>query len=309
MFDAVLPVFAIIILGYILRRRGLWQPQADASLISLTIYITYPALILSKMVQDATLRDWRNAVIPALLAAGFMLLGMVVAWVFAGIIGLRDRRIRAPFALACSIQNYGYLPLPILHQLYPSDSWAGVLFVYSLGVECVLWTLGVRLLAGKAGHRLKNLINPVVLSVLAGVGIVLLGLERWMPNWSLNFLTMLGNASFPLGIMMFGVSLADVTQEPGWYRDWKTPSAAIFLRLLALPAAMLALGHVFSPGVEFSRVLAVQAAMPAAVFPLILTRQYGCDEPTCVRVIVGTTLASLVSIPLLLPHFLRWMGQ
>jgi predicted permease len=48
--------------------------------------------------------------------------------------------------------------------------------------------------------------------------------------------------------------------------------------------------------------------MPAAVFPIILARQYGGDPATAVRVVVVTSLGGLVTIPLWLQAGLSWLG-
>ena len=55
----------------------------------------------------------------------------------------------------------------------------------------------------------------------------------------------------------------------------------------------------------FRHVIAVQSAMPAAVFPMILARRYGGDEATAMRVIVITTLVSLLTIPFAVKLALR----
>jgi malate permease and related proteins len=49
---------------------------------------------------------------------------------------------------------------------------------------------------------------------------------------------------------------------------------------------------------ELRRVLYIQAAMPSAVFPIILARHYGGDPATAVRVVVATSVLGLITIPL-----------
>ena len=40
------------------------------------------------------------------------------------------------------------------------------------------------------------------------------------------------------------------------------------------------------------------AAMPAAVFPIIMARHYGGHAPTALRIVIGTTVIGLLTIPL-----------
>ena len=70
---------------------------------------------------------------------------------------------------------------------------------------------------------------------------------------------------------------------------------------------MLGLARVLPCSVELKRVLVVQAAMPAGVFPIVLSRLYGGDPATAVRIVAGTTLLSLVTIPLWIRWGLSWL--
>ena len=60
--------------------------------------------------------------------------------------------------------------------------------------------------------------------------------------------------------------------------------------------------------VELKRVLVVQAAMPSAVFTIVVARHYGGHAPTAVQVVLATTVASLLSAPLVLAWGIQWLG-
>lgn len=106
---------------------------------------------------------------------------------------------------------------------------------------------------------------------------------------------------------MFGTSMTDLLESPGWHKNWRTPLGAVLLRLLVLPLTMIYLTHWLQPGIHFRHIVSVQAAMPAAMIPLIMAKRYGGDEPTAVRVILFTTLVSLVTIPLVVQAALQWL--
>jgi predicted permease len=59
--------------------------------------------------------------------------------------------------------------------------------------------------------------------------------------------------------------------------------------------------------VELKRVLVVQAAMPAAVFPIVLARHYGGQPLVAVQVVLATTALGLLVIPLWLSLGLAWI--
>ena len=60
--------------------------------------------------------------------------------------------------------------------------------------------------------------------------------------------------------------------------------------------------------VELRRVLIVQAAMPSAVFSIVLARHYGGHTATAVQVVLATTLVSLVSTPFVITAGMRLLG-
>jgi predicted permease len=48
--------------------------------------------------------------------------------------------------------------------------------------------------------------------------------------------------------------------------------------------------------------------MPAAVFPIIMARHYGGDPPTALRVVMSTSAASILTIPLWLRFGIKFAG-
>ena len=55
------------------------------------------------------------------------------------------------------------------------------------------------------------------------------------------------------------------------------------------------------------RRITIQAAMPAAVFPIILARHYNGHPLTAVQVVIFTTLGSILTMPLIISLALRWI--
>lgn len=294
---ATLPVFLIMALGYGLRRWGRMPVAGDGTLISLMVNVTYPAYILNAVIVSPALRQPGNVVPPVFWGAAFVVVGLGIGWLVAPLCGLAKGSGRRTFALATSVQNYGYLPIPLMEAVMPDTSWKGVVFVYTLGLELTIWSLGVMMLSGNWRQGMKQVLNPVVGSIILGVVLNALRLDAFYPRWMFRFLEMVGACAFPLGILLSGATLYDLLQQRGALADWKTPLGAVVLRLLVMPAVMLAVACLVPMTTTLREVLAVQAAMPAAVFPIIMARRYGGHEPTAVRVLVFTTAVSFFTIP------------
>jgi len=300
---AILPVFIIIFLGLFLRRARALTAEADQTLTRLTVNVLYPLLVLSKTHNNPTLRDPANVLWPALLGLGFVLLALGAAYLLAPLFGVREERDRRTFGLTTGIQNYGFVAIPVLTLVFQgSDETLGVLFAHSLGVEVALWTAGILLLTGALRNPLRCLLTPPLLSIVLGLLLNAFGLGSALPGFVTTVFEQLGNTAIPLSLLLIGASIHDLTKDGSWLGPWRMSLGACLIRLALVPAAMLAV-VAFAPITEdLRRVLVVQAAMPAALFPIILSRHYGGNPQTAVQVVIVTTVVSILTIPLVLMY-------
>jgi malate permease and related proteins len=54
-------------------------------------------------------------------------------------------------------------------------------------------------------------------------------------------------------------------------------------------------------------VLVIQAAMPAAIFPIVVAKAHHGYMPTALRVVLGTSAIGLITIPLWIGFGLQWI--
>ncbi len=83
---------------------------------------------------------------------------------------------------------------------------------------------------------------------------------------------------------------------------------AVILRMAILPLLFLVFARVLPASTELKRVMVLEAAMPAAVFPIVMARHYGGDAATALRVVISTSVVSLVTIPLWIRFGLKFVG-
>lgn len=175
-----------------------------------------------------------------------------------------------------------------------------MLFALGLGVEVGMWTAGVAILGGRKISRdtLRLLCNPPLIAVAAALLLNLGGVNSLVPSALDAAWHMLGVCAVPIGLLLTGALLADHATLGVLKTGWSTTALGLAVRLGALPAIMLSAALFLPLDTALRQVLVVQAAMPSAVFPIILTRLHHGDMPTALRVVIGTSLASLVTIPL-----------
>jgi predicted permease len=124
----------------------------------------------------------------------------------------------------------------------------------------------------------------------------------------MDFVHSLAVCAIPLGLVLIGVTLANFIDEPSALFDSKVSLGAIVLRQGILPLGFLALAKYLPFSIELKRVIVVQGAMPAAVFPIVLAQHYGGRPLTAVQVVLGTQAAAIVITPLWLRAGLAWVG-
>ncbi len=305
----IVPVFALIAIGVLVRRVHWVEGEAETSLIRLVVNLCYPCLIFESVAGNAALREPQNLLLPPLVGFGITFLGIRAGLLVAHLIGLHVGTGLRTFALAVGITNYGYLPIPIMEAMWGPES-RGVLLVHNVGVEVAIWTVGILVLSGeslRAGWR--RLVSPVLISLALGVACNLLGLTPRLPVAFTTTLHALAVCGIPLGLIMTGVNLANYLHAPRELFDVKTSAAAMLLRLGVLPPLMLALAALAPFSLELKRVLIVQAAMPTAVISIILARLYGGHPRTAVQIVLGTTALGIVVIPLWLRLGLAWIAR
>ncbi len=306
---AVAPVFIIIGLGWIIRRIGWLTEEADASLLRVIVNLLYPCLILDTILGNRALEKAGNVLLAP--AAGFatVALGYALSYFAAPLFGAGEPRQRRTFAFTTGIYNYGYLALPIAQTRFGAET-SGVLFIHNVGVEVALWTVGITIISGATkGVGWRQIFNAPVVAIMCAAVLHFAGARNWMPGVILTAIHSLGATAIPLGVILTGATFADQMRDLSAETRPITTLGACLLRLVVLPLLMLALARWLPCPSELRRVIVIQAAMPCALIPVILSKHYGGDPATALRIILVTSAVGLLTIPFWLQLGLRWIGE
>ncbi len=305
---ATLPIFSIVAAGLVLRKVDWLTEDADQSLLRLNINVLYPSLILDSALGNPALSRWRNLVLAPLVGFATVACGLLLALAARRLTGLRDSRARGTFAVTVGIYNYGYVPLPLTLLLFGSGT-VGVLFVHNVGVEIGLWTLGVALLSGGTpGRDWRKLINAPLMAIALALILNALGLSSHVPRVILTIVHWFGQSAIPMALLLIGAVIADHLHEFHAKSGGRVIATALVLRLGVLPMLFLLLAKHLPASIELKRVMVNEAAMPSAVFPIVMSRHYGGDPATALRVVLSTSLAGLVTIPLWVHFGMKFVG-
>lgn len=301
-----LPVYLMMGTGALLRKTGVLPAEADKGLMKLSVAVLTPALIIERVAGNPAVMQ----PLPVLMAAGLgfalVVFGISLSYALAPLIGLRVHEGRRTFGVSCGLQNYGFVAIPIVTALFPDKGTLGVLFTFTLGIELACWTACVGMLTGFDKAPLKLALNPPVITILSSLLLNFTGLHGYIPQVAHNTLGMLGGCAVPLAVLLIGASIADIWGQERM--NWKIAVLSPVLRLGVIPLAFLA-AAVFLPLTnELKRILIVQAAMPSAVFNIVIARLYGGHPATAVQCVLATTVVSCVTTPFVIAWALKWLG-
>lgn len=291
------PIFALILLGAALARGGVpgagFWPAAER----LNYMLLFPALLVATL-ADAPLSD------PALLRlGGAVVLTILIA--FALLVIFRRLRPMPASRFGPSVQGVirfnTYLGLAVTASLAGPAGVERAAVLLAIAVPLVN-VLSIAALteagAGAAGtlRRMARAIwtNPLILACVLGFALALGGVG--LPFGADRFMGLLGQASLPLGLLTVGAALRPAAVG----RDVAALAGVGVARLVLMPVLAAGVAWALALGGTEALVLIVFAAIPTAPTAYVLTTQLRGDGPYMAGLITSQTLASALTLPLIL---------
>ena len=307
---ASVPIFLIVAVGYVTRICSLVTEESEQSIMRLTVNVLVPCFIVSRVPGNEALQ--KSEVVFAALGAGIAItiIGLIIAKALGHSLKIAPDGVNT-FCVSSAIQNYGFIPIPLIEALFPKEhaiETTGVLFVHNLGVELVMWTVVIILLSGSMQGAWRRLINGPTIAILLGLLLNATGLHQQIPAFVVDAVSRIGACAIPIGLILCGATLTGVIQKESLKFDAKIVSGSLLLRFVLLPMLILAAASLLTFSRELREVLIIEAAMPGAIFPIILAKHFGGKPAIAVQVCAVTTLASVLLTPLVLLVAFSWFG-
>lgn len=296
--DIVLPVFGIILLGYLARRTELLgQPSTDG-LNRFVYYIALPPLLFlttARLAPDEALHWPFIATYSAGLAIT-MVLAAVAARMF---FGHRDIAGTTLHVMAAGFSNTVYLGVALFQAAFGDEGTLPAVLAALIGnFFLVPPALALLELSGRRpGQRVHRVIlrtlfaNPVVTSMLLGFAWSMLELP--LPRPGERLLALLAGAAgpaalFALGMSLYGFPLRRGGGEVAWL---------VVAKLAIQPLVTALIVYWIWPLEPFWADSAVlMAAIPTGATVFVLAQQYGYFEQRSAVVIVATTVLSVIPL-------------
>ena len=294
--NATLPVFAVMVLGWMLKRVGFLTEEFTTVADKLVFKVALPAMLFLDIAEMDPSQ---------LLDGKFVLYGFVVTLVsILGIWGLtkifmKDKTQVGAFVQGAYRSSAAVLGIALITNVYGNAGYAPLMILASVPLYNVFAVVILVLEAGGGGKldaaRMKNVLlnvvkNPILIGIFLGAPFAVLQIP--IPAMAEKTLSMLSNLATPLALLAIGAAFVwgDALKKA------KPTVLAVLIKLVVLPALFLP-AAVFL-GFRDAQLMAILIMLgsPSTPSGYIMAKQMGNDHVLANGIVVLATLLAAVTI-------------
>ncbi len=299
----VLPIFALIFIGWLAGWRGMLGPAASAEISRFVVLLALPALLFNVVAGARSAELWQPGYIAAFTIASSlsMAVSVIVALRLHG--SLADAAIEG---LNAGYPNIGYVGIPLAVMtfgqpgLLPASIGAIITMCVTFASTIVMVEIALHrdVPAGgvvlKVAGRLAR--NPILIAPVMAAPFPLLGLA--VPPPIDTTMKLLGAAASPCALVALGLFFA--ARRPSPDKSYGYTAYLVVAKLVVHPALAWFFGrYVFDLSPFWTSALVLMCALPSGTGSFMLAESYGRDATLSSRTIVITTLVSIISLALI----------
>ncbi|MFN3934215.1 AEC family transporter [Parvibaculum sp.] len=298
---ALIPIFLVIALGFVIRRMDFPGEAFWAPLDQMNYYVLFPALLCYTLAV-AEIRLGEVGAMAAVLAAGMMSM-VALLMLSKRFLPMTGPEFSSVFQGA--VRWNSFVALAAIASLWgkPGLALAAVAVAVMVPIANVVSVTVLTRYAGAtpAGPAaIAKLLskNPLILACVAGIALNLTGIG--LPGPLATTFKIVGDASLTLGLLTVGAGLQIVNVlEKKWIVLYTSA-----LKLVAMPLMMMGFCILFGVDELARLVVLICAAVPGATSSYMLARQLGGDMHLMASLITGGTILAVATMPIML----WWLG-
>jgi predicted permease len=300
-FSTIIPVFGVVILGWLARRKGFMPPEFVGPANRLVYYLAIPALIFRAVAGASFRTDFNLEVLLVTLVSA--ILAYLAAWLIGRRINWPSGRI-GTFIQCAGHGNHGYIGLPVAFYflgesgLAKTSILASFLFILqNILSVVVLQTFALGSEASEPRGRLvagKLIRNPIIVSALAGMLVTMLAIP--IPTSLNRFLEIMSGMAPPMALLLIGTSISLSVMRRNLY----SVLGSVCIKIIALPT--LGLGLFTALGVPPGEYIPglILLATPTATVAYVMSKEIQGDAAFAGAAISTSTIFSAFTYLVLL---------
>ncbi len=300
-FESILPIFAIIMLGFALRKCNFVPGEHWRIIEELCFWLFFPALLAETLIKadlaSIELGPFTFTLLATITSVGTLALAL---WPLLKK-NWGTKRSQFSTIFQTTTRWHGFIALAIVLKLYSSDG--GALIAVALAVLVpILQISSILVLLAFSSHQridlwqvLKTLLtNPIIWGVITGLSINLIKIPVYEPI--MTILDLLGRAALGTSLLAIGAGLS--------MRAALKPSRELWVgligKLVATPIIMAGWAIFFEVSSLAFSILMICAAVPTAMNGYLLAKKMGGDAQLYAAISTVQTVLSFMTIPLVL---------
>jgi predicted permease len=294
LFNGVLPIFAISVIGYVCGRLKVFDFGSAMILNKFVMFIAVPILGF-KLLSETSLFD-----VPIELLFGYLISETcvyLITFVVARKVFSLDVREAFLLGLAAALTNHVLFILPISEILLGKSANLPIVAIISMDGMLILSgaIIAMDIMTARdqewRSTTIKIATNPPILGMIAGLIYGLSGLSV-APNVGI-FISNISSTASPVLLFALGVILSAKQEEI----IVSLSNLIVAVKLILHPIiAYFILSILFVLPVELAKPAVMVAATPCGVMSFMLAMNYGVKVDNIARVILISSLLSLLTI-------------
>ena len=289
--NATMPVFLVIVLGYILKQIGLFTDEFCRVGNKYVFLVALPVLLFRDIAQTNLYEDFELSFV--LYCAGVTTLVFLGVWFLAAHI-LKDKSLVGAFAQASVRSSAAILGIAFVENMYGNAGLAPLMIVSAVPLFNIYSVIILTFSANGGQHGteairkacINVLKNPIIIGIVLGLPFSLLRIE--IPTIPLKMIESVGATATPLALLVVGAGFEGTKA----LAKIKPTLWATAIKLVFLPAVFLPLGL---QDAELVAAL-IMLGSPTTVSCYVMATNMGNDGELSTSIIVLTTLLSSVTL-------------
>lgn len=298
-YEVIIPILLVAGFGFWFGRAMKPDPR---TLSRIAIYLFSPALVFRSS-ANSTLAAGEIGQIVICVALLFTIIALM-GWLLARVQHALAPATQSAFILSVLLSNSGNYGLSFVEFAFGQPAMQIAVLVVVIN-SIMSNTLGIYVASSGTASVKQGIINifkvPVIYATLLGFAVNFASIQLPVPL--MRSLDVLSQAAVPIMIVLLGVQLARISVRSEIRAFAGALTLASVARLLLTPLIILPLVALMGVTGLTRDVLLVQLSTPTAVYATLLATEFGSDARFVTASVLVTTLASLVTLSVIMALF------
>ena len=293
-FSQVFVLFVYIAIGFSFKKTGKIPDKFNKGISNLLVYIFLPFLIFGSMADNFKIDVLKDKIDLLIISTGMLCAFLVIAFIFSRILS-KKRETRDVYMYSFTFPNSGYIGNPLVLGIF------GELMLFDFMIMCIpylilTYTYGIYILNPERKFNIKNIVNPIMISLILGMIAGLLNLK--LPTAIQTIVDTGANCMAPSAMILTGVVFASNNLKT-MVTNVKVYIACA-IKIILIPLVVIFFIVLAKVPQDLAVLMVVILSLPTGLNSIVFPEAYGGDSRTGAQLCFVSTLTCLIFLPVML---------